>query len=79
VYGEQQAVDRKDALRLLTIEAAFFIAEEKMLGSIEKGKYADLVVLNGDYMTVPENEIEKLEPMMTIVGGQVAFEAPPAR
>jgi predicted amidohydrolase YtcJ len=41
-----------------------------MLGSIEKGKYADMVVLNGDYMTVPENEIEKLEPVMTIVGGR---------
>ena len=74
VWGKPQAVDRKDALRLLTIEAAFFINEEKMLGSIEKGKYADMVVLNGDYMTAPENEIEKLEPVMTIVGGKVAYE-----
>jgi predicted amidohydrolase YtcJ len=74
VYGPQQAVTRQEALRLLTIEAAFFISEDTMLGSIEKGKYADMVVLNGDYMTVPENEIEKLEPVMTIVGGQVAFE-----
>ena len=79
VWGAQHAVTRQEALRLLTIEAAFFIAEEKMLGSIEKGKYADVVVLNGDYMTVPENEIEKLEPVMTIVGGQVAFETPLAR
>jgi hypothetical protein len=46
-----------------------------MLGSIEKGKYADVVVLSGDYMTVPENEIERLEPVMTIVGGNVVFEA----
>jgi hypothetical protein len=76
VWGAQHAVDRREALRLLTIEAAFFIAEEKMLGSIEKGKYADIVVLNGDYMSVPENEIEKLEPVMTIVGGNVVFEAP---
>jgi hypothetical protein len=76
VWGKQHAVDRKEALRLLTIEAAYFIAEEKMLGSIEKGKYGDVVVLSGDYMTVPENEIEKLEPVMTIVGGQVVFETP---
>ena len=74
VWGKQHAVDRKEALRLLTIEAAFFINEEKMLGSIEKGKYADMVVLSGDYMTVPENEIEKLEPVMTIVGGTVVYE-----
>jgi hypothetical protein len=75
VWGPQHAVDRKEALRLLTIDAAFFINEEKMLGSIEKGKYADVVVLSGDYMTVPENEIEKLEPVMTIVGGRVVYEA----
>jgi predicted amidohydrolase YtcJ len=74
VWGKQHAVDRKEALRLLTIEAAFFINEEKMLGSIEKGKYADMVVLSGDYMTVAENEIEKLEPVMTIVGGAVVYE-----
>jgi len=74
VWGQQHAVDRKEALRLLTYESAFFINEEKMLGSIEKGKYADMVVLSGDYMTVPESEIEKLEPVMTIVGGNVAFE-----
>jgi predicted amidohydrolase YtcJ len=75
IWGPQHAVDRKEALRLLTIEAAFFIAEDTMLGSIEKGKYADVVVLSGDYMTVPENEIERLEPVMTIVGGNVVFEA----
>ena len=78
-WGRPHAVSRMEALRMLTIAAAAFINEEKMLGSIEKGKYADVVVLSGDYMTVPENEIEKLEPVMTIVGGQVVFEAPPAR
>jgi predicted amidohydrolase YtcJ len=79
VWGQQHAVDRKEALRMLTIAAAAFINEEKMLGSIEKGKYADLVVLNGDYLSVPENEIEKLEPVMTIVGGNVVFEASQSR
>ena len=79
VWGRQHAVDRKEALRMLTIAAAAFINEEKMLGSIEKGKYADLVVLNGDYMSAPENEIEKLEPVMTIVGGNVVFEASQSR
>jgi predicted amidohydrolase YtcJ len=79
VWGQQHAVNRMEALRMLTISAAAFINEEKMLGSIEKGKYGDLVVLSGDYMAVPENEIEKLEPVMTIVGGQVVFEAPTSR
>jgi predicted amidohydrolase YtcJ len=75
VWGKDQAVDRQQALRMLTIESAFFIGEEKMLGSIEKGKYADMVVLSDDYMTVPENSISMLEPVMTIVGGKVVYQA----
>ncbi len=75
VWGQQHAVTRQEALRMLTIAAAAFISEEKMLGSIERGKFADVVVLSGDYMTVPEHEIETLEPVLTILGGQVVFEA----
>jgi predicted amidohydrolase YtcJ len=55
--------------------AARFIHEEDVLGSVEKGKYADLVVLNGDYLGVADDELDELEPVMTIVGGRVAFEA----
>jgi hypothetical protein len=76
VWGTDQAVDRRQALRMVTIEAARFITEEKMLGSIEKGKYADLVVLDGDFLAVPDDRISALEPAMTIVGGQVVYEAP---
>lgn len=75
-WGKDQAVDRRQALRMVTIAAARFIGEEKMLGSIERGKYADLVVLNGDYMAVPEDGIDELMPVITIVGGKVVFEAP---
>ena len=74
-WGRDQAVDRKQALRMVTIDAAYFIKEEAMLGSIEKGKYADLVVLSGDYLAVPDDGIDELEPVMTIVGGKVVFEA----
>ncbi len=74
VWGPDQAVDRKQALRMVTIGPARFISEEKMLGSIEKGKYADMVVLGGDFMGVPDDGIDELEPVMTIVGGQVVFD-----
>jgi imidazolonepropionase-like amidohydrolase len=47
--GKNQAIDRKQALLMTTYNAAKFMGDEKMLGSIEKGKYADLVVFNGDY------------------------------
>ena len=74
IWGKEQAVDRRQALRMVTIGAARFISEEKMLGSIEKGKYADMVVLSGDFMAVPDDGIDELEPVMTIVGGQVVFD-----
>jgi hypothetical protein len=74
VWGREQAVDRQQALRMVTIEAARFISEEKTLGSIEKGKYADMVVLSGDFLKVPDDRIGELEPVITIVGGQVVFE-----
>lgn len=74
IWGKDQAIDRKQALRLVTIGAARFIKEDALLGSIERGKYADLVVLNGDYMTQPESRISELEPVMTIVGGKIVFE-----
>jgi predicted amidohydrolase YtcJ len=75
VWGPDQAIDRRQALRMVTLDAAFFIGEEKMLGSIEPDKYADLVVLNGDYLAVPDDRIDELEPVMTIVGGKVVFES----
>ena len=74
-WGKEQAVDRKQALRMVTISAARFIGEEKMLGSIERGKFADLVVLDGDYMSVADDKIDELQPALTIVGGKVVFEA----
>jgi predicted amidohydrolase YtcJ len=45
------------------------------LGSIEPGKYADIVVLDRDYMTCPEEEIRDIESVLTLVGGRVGYEA----
>ena len=75
VWAKEQAVDRKQALRMVTINAARFISEDDKLGSLEKGKYADLVVLSGDYMAVPDDRLDELEPMITVVGGKVVYEA----
>ena len=74
VWGPDHAVDRQTALRMKTIWAARFIAEDKNLGSIEQGKKADLAVLGADFMTVPEEQIEKIPVVMTIVGGKIAYE-----
>ena len=60
---------------------AWFLFEEDNLGSIEPGKYADIVVLDRDYMTCPEDEIRDIESVLTLVGGRVGYVAsePPGK
>jgi len=49
--------------------------KEKDLGSLEVGKFADLVVLDRDYLSVPVDKIRNITPTMTMVGGRVVFES----
>ena len=65
----------EEALYMYTLWAAAYSGEEDILGSIEPGKLADLVVLGGDYLTFPETELDKLRVLMTVMGGQVVHEA----
>jgi predicted amidohydrolase YtcJ len=74
VMGRDQAISREQALRASTIGNAWLSFEEDMKGSIEPGKYADLVVLSGDIMTCPEDQIENLTVVMTMVGGKIVYE-----
>ncbi len=48
---------------------------EKDLGSLEPGKLADLVVLDRDYMTIPVDDIRKIRPVLTMVGGRIVYKA----
>lgn len=73
VWGLDQAVDRKTALLLSTRWVARFINEDS-LGSIEPGKLADLVVLDKDLLTAPEDQIAKINVVMTLLGGKVVYE-----
>ena len=69
IPGEQ--IGRKDALRLYTSANAWFNFEENDLGSIEAGKLADLVVLDRPYLTIGDEEIKRMRPLLTMVGGRV--------
>ena len=77
LVNRSERVSRKDALIAATRSNAYILHQEKNLGSIEIGKYADIVVLNKDYLTVPEDEIKNIESVLTIVGGRVGFKARP--
>ena len=59
-----------------TIWAAYYLGDEKTLGSIEPGKLADFVILDGDYMKVPEDKISDLKAIMTVIDGKVVYEVP---
>jgi predicted amidohydrolase YtcJ len=75
--GPHQRISRAEALRAATINGAYLTFEEEKKGSIEPGKWADLVVLENDLLTFPEERIKDLAIRLTIVGGQVAHEASP--
>jgi predicted amidohydrolase YtcJ len=70
--GETERVSRREMLRLFTANGAWLSGEEDLKGTIEPGKLADLAVLSGDIMTVPDEAIRDLKVEMTIVGGKVA-------
>ena len=69
-----QKLTRYEALKSYTLDAAFASFEEDVLGSITPGKYADLVVLSKDIMTVPAPEILQTQALMTMVSGKIVFE-----
>ena len=71
----RQTITREEALIAHTRNNAFILFEEGNLGSIQNGKYADLVVLDRDYLTIAEDEIKDIKPLLTMVGGKVVFEA----
>jgi predicted amidohydrolase YtcJ len=73
VWGPDHAIDRPTALRMKTVWAARYINEDHNLGTIEKGKRADMAVLGADFLTVPAEQIEKVPVTATIVGGNVVF------
>jgi predicted amidohydrolase YtcJ len=74
-FYPEQRMTREEALRSLTINAAYAAFEEDVKGSLAPGKYADVTVLTQDLMTVPDDDIPKTKVAMTIVGGQVAYDA----
>ena len=74
VLGPSQCLGRLEALHAFTIAGAYFCFEEDRRGSLEPGKLADLAVLSGDFMAMPEDEIPGLASVLTMVGGRVVHQ-----
>ena len=73
VLGPDQKISREDALRLVTRNHWYLSFEENTKGVIAPGRYADMVVLPEDIMTVPATRIEQMNVLMTMVGGRVVY------
>lgn len=74
VFGPGEAVSMKEALTMYTRNGAFLTREEKIKGTLEVGKVADMVVLPEDLLTIAPEKLLTLKVDMTIVGGKVLYE-----
>ena len=73
-WHPEEAVTREQALKMFTIWPAYAAFEEKLRGTIEPGKLADLTILSADIMRIPELEILKTSCVMTVINGEIVFE-----
>ena len=74
-WHPEQALTREQALKMFTTWPAYAAFEEKEKGSLEAGKLADLTVLSADIMKIPEPEILRAQCLMTVIGGEVVYQA----
>jgi predicted amidohydrolase YtcJ len=73
VIHPEERITRQEALRMHTSGAAYLQFAEKTRGSIEAGKLADMVVIDRDYLTAPEDQIREIQPTMMILEGKVVY------
>jgi hypothetical protein len=72
IYPDEK-ITREEALKMHTIWPSYLQFEETQKGSIQKGRLADLVVIDRDYLLCPEDEIKQIRPLATMVEGKTVF------
>jgi predicted amidohydrolase YtcJ len=72
-FYPEQRMTREEAIYSYTMANAFAAFEEKEKGSLEIGKYADLIILSKSLITCKDEEINNTKVVMTIVGGKVKY------
>ena len=74
LWGPQEKLDRLTVLHMYTDWAARYSLDEGRLGLIQAGMLADCVVLDGDFLRVPEDQIDEIPVAMTLVGGKIVYQ-----
>ena len=77
-WHPEEAVRREQALKMFTLWPAYAAFEDQLRGTIEVGKLADLTILSADIMKIPEPEILKTRNVMTVINGEIVYEARPS-
>ena len=76
VYGPEEAITREEAIRAYTASGAFLNFEENVKGSLQSGKFADMIVLSDDILTVDEEKIMDIVVEQTYVDGKLVYSRP---
>lgn len=74
-YEPAEKMTREQAIKSYTLDAAYGAFMEDIVGSIQEGKLADFTILDKDFMTIPEEEILDTEVFMTIIDGEIVYDA----
>jgi predicted amidohydrolase YtcJ len=76
VFRPEEALTLEESIRAVTITSAWAFGEDSEKGSIEVGKYADLVIMGQDILTIDPMRIKDVPVLMTITGGKVVYTNP---
>ena len=73
IYGADEAITREEAIRAYTETGAYLNFEEDFKGTLEPGKFADMIVLSDDILTIADEEIMNIEVLSTYVDGELVY------
>ena len=73
IYGADEAITREEAIRAYTETGAYLNFEENFKGTLEPGKFADMIVLSDDILTIADEEIMNIEILSTYVDGELVY------
>jgi predicted amidohydrolase YtcJ len=71
----QPGMPRAAVLRSITMNAAYTLRQETTTGSLQVGKLADLIVLDRNFFTIPDEDIANIKVLQTVVGGRIVYQA----
>ncbi len=74
--SEDAGLTRAQVLRAITMNSSYELHQDAVLGSIEVGKLADLIVLDRNVLTIPAEQIAQTRVLQTVVGGRIVYESP---